>query len=82
MKHCRYFFNKNPAGSLLLLYLLACLLGAATIHVEVADCSFPEMVAETGSANTANRKSGHRQVCKYAFYGCSDLCCIYIFKGR
>lgn len=81
VKHCRYFFNKNTAGSLLLLYLLACLLGAATLHVRVADCSFPEMVEETGSANTASRKSVHRQVCKYAFYGCRDWCCICIFKG-
>lgn len=81
MKYCRYFFNKNPAGSLPLLYLLVCLLGAATIHVGVADCSFPVMVEETGSANAASRKSVHRQVCKYAFYGCRDLCCICIFKG-
>lgn len=81
MKHCRYFFNKNPAGSLPILYLLACLLGAATIHVGVVNCSFPAMVEENGSANTASRKSVHRQVCKYAFYGCRDLCYICISKG-
>lgn len=81
MKHCRYFFNKNAAGSLPLLYLLACLLGAATIHVGIADCSFPAMVEESGSANTASRKSVHRHVCKYTFYGCRDLCYICISKG-
>lgn len=75
VKHCRYFFNENPAGSLPLLYLLGCLLGAAAIQVGVADCSFPAMAEETGSGNTA------RQVCKYAFYGCRDLCCICVFKG-
>lgn len=57
------------------------ILGAATIHVGVADCSCPAMVEKTGSANTASRKSVHLQVCKYAFYGCRDLCYICIFKG-
>lgn len=81
VKHCRYFFNKNTAGSLPLLYLLACLLGAAMIHVGIADCSFPAIVEESGSTNAASRKSVHRQVCKYAFYGCRDLCYICISEG-
>lgn len=73
VKLCRYFFHKNPAGSLPLLYLLASLLGAAIIHVGVTDCNSPAMVEETGSTNTVFKKSVHKQACKYVFYGCRDL---------
>lgn len=76
---CRYFFHKIPAGSLTLLYLLACLLGAATIHVGVTDCSSPAVVEETGSTNTLFKKSVRKQACKYIFYGCRDLYVTFIF---
>ena len=76
---CRYSFRKNPAGSLLLLYLLACLWGAAAIHVGVTDCSSPDMVEEIGSTNTVLQKSVHKQACKYAFYGCRNLYVTFVY---